>query len=357
MQRDFKPLCEDTKDDAATLICDRFDESALSVFNKFLAAPARVGNAPIGCVGYKNGVAVCMQAEMPRRMYMGRAEIRGLVGGLTCKVQRGCPLSLLLETIDKATNLSGGYDVAYGNSCCREAASLNEVSDDIIGPESCARYLWRAVRPIDCIVYFMRRKLLKMAVPQWPNFSTLSSADFEMKHDGVRIKRTLSVEPDFFDALMAEYLKTNRGLVCSRSAAEVDWMFGKRIKEGHCVLLCGFNDKKPAGYIVLGSNSTAKRWMLMDAFSLGNNHVVLEALLSVSCYFLKKKTPAMMLETSGFPTWVQPLLKRYMPHERHLGNNMFVWNAHDRVLQEKLLAVVDTPQSWFFGPYDGDLCM
>lgn len=357
MQKDFKPLCEATKNDAVNLIRQRFGESALSILDKFMAAPARSYNAPAGYIGYRDGNAVCLQAEMPRRLFMSAKECLGVVGGMTCKVLKGCPFSVLIETMDLAANIYPNHSIAFTNSCCRNATGINEAAEGIRGPESCTRYLWRAVRPLECAVYFARRKLLRMPVPSWSAFSTLGSADFQLDVGAYRVQRSLDISPVFFDVLMSEYLKTNNGLVCSRSAAEIEWIFGERMRNGTCTLLCAYKGTMPVGYLIISTNETARRWTIADLFALRNDEEILRALLSAVCTFLKRRTPAIMLETFGFPTWVQPLLKSYMPHIRRLNTNLFYWNSPDTDFKMKIMRIVDSRETWFFGPYDGDICM
>lgn len=358
MIKSYKAFTADTREDAFGLIRGRFGESACGVAEKVLQNPAHKGGVSCGCIGYKDDRPVCMQAEMLRTMYVGMRKINGLVGGLTCKVKKGCPLSILLETINHAADVGQDYLIAFGNSCCGETARLNEASGDTLGPKTCTRYLWRAIRPVECGMYFIRRKLLKWDAPQWKEFSTLSSLGFEKEYAGLIIRRLIDVKPVFFDALMSEYVKTNEGVVCSRTAEEIEWIFGEHIRNGQCVLLAAFKAGKPVGYIIIKVSRTAKRCLIYDWFALKNNENTLEALLCTGCTYLKKYTPAMMLEVCGFPTWIQPLLKRYLPHERPVGNNVFAWDSRDKTFRDNvLLPLIDSPKSWFFGPYDGDLCM
>lgn len=359
MNKTYKAFTVDTLEDAFILIRERLGEHACSVAEKVLQNPAHKDGTACGCIGYKDDRPVCMQAEMLRTMYFRTERTKGLVGGLTCKVKRGCPLSILLETLDRAGKINNNnYLLSFGNTCCGETAKLCDCSGGHSGPNSCTRYLWRAIRPFECVKYFVRRKLLNWEMPKWKSFSTFSSIGFKTQHAGLTIRRLMEVKPDFFDVLFLEYVKTNEGIVCSRTAEEVEWIFGERIKCGQCVLLAAFKGDHPVGYIIINVAQTAKRCGIFDWFALKNNEKILEAILSVACSYLKQYTPAMMLEVCGFPTWIQSLLKYYLPHERRLGNNVFAWSSCDNVFHENvLLPVIDSPKSWFFGPYDGDMCI
>ena len=357
-----RPLVATTYEDAKAVILNRFGEGALSVLDAVMKNPMRKICEEAGDIVYDCGEPVCFQACMLRRLYFGRKEFVGKVGGLTC-LKNGAPPEAYLDVRIAAKKPRAGSVIGFGNSQNAESAyaahrlASKKKPTTFEGPESCIRYLWRAIRPIDCLLYFIRRKVLKRALPNWNEFSTLSSADYEVKRGDLVVRRLMEVKPEFFDVLMAGYIKTNEGLVCSRTAEEIEWLFVERIRSGLCVALGVFEDERPVGYIIARSNAAARRWQILDWFALGNKSEYLEASLAELCVFLKRKTPAMMLESVGFPMWVQPLLMRYLPHKRELGLNTFSWGSSDKDFRESVLPIIDSPKSWFFGPYDGDECM
>lgn len=357
-----KGLTEKTYDDAKAVVLDRFDESALSVLDTVMKNPMRKTCEEVGDIVYDNGVPVCFQACMLRRMYLGGKELVGKVAGLTCLKKDAAP-EAYLDVRLAAKKPRAGSVIGFGNSQNAESSyaahrlAMKKNPTTFEGPDPCMRFLWRAIRPVDCLLYFIRRKVLRGALPDWKDSSTLSSADYEAKHGDLTIRRLMDVKAEFFDELMAEYLKTNDGLVCSRTAEEVEWLFGERIKKGLCVALGVYKDEEPVGYIIARSNSFARRWQILDWFALGNKSEFLEASLAELCVFLKRNTPAMMLESVGFPMWVQPLLMRYLSHKRELGHNTFSWGCGYKDFRESVLPIIDSPKSWFFGPYDGDECL
>ena len=357
MIKEYKPFVQETLGDALSLVRERFPESAVDIVRQALQNPCLKDGGSSGAIGYKNGVPVAFQMEMPRLLYCGQIKMNGLVGGMTCKTLKGCPLSVLLETLEKSYGIATIDTVFFGNSCCKATEQIDELGGSMVGPESCTRFLWRAVRPLECAAYFVRRKMFKARLPSWKEFSTLSSAEYEVKRGEIVVRRLMVVKPEFFGVLMAEYLKTNEGLVCSRTAEEVEWIFGERIKNGQCVLLGAFKEGNPIGYIILRTNETAKRWSIHDWFAIKNDEKVLDLLLCETCAYITKATPAMMLEVCGFPTWAQRLLKRYLPFERPIGHNVFSWGSNDKSFREAVLPIIDSRKSWFFGPYDGDICM
>lgn len=357
-----KGLTEKTYDDAKSVMLDRFDESALSVLDAVMKNPLRKICEDAGDIVYDNGVPVCFQACMLRRLYLGGKEVFGKVAGLTC-LKNGAPPEAYLDVRAAAAKQRAGSVMGFGNSQNVESAfaahrlAKKKNPTTFEGPESCTRFLWRAIRPVDCFFYFIRRKILKGAMPNWKEFSTLSSADYEVKSDDLIVRRLMEVKSEFFDVLMVEYLKTNEGLVSSRMVEEVEWIFGRRIKNGQCVLLGAFNNEKPVGYIIARSKPDAKRWQILDWFALENSSKILEPLLAELSRFLKRKTPAIMLEVIGFPTAAQSILKCYLSCQRQIGHNVFSWGSSNKDFREGILPIIDTSKSWFFGPYDGDECM
>lgn len=354
---EIKPLTEDTLEDAKIVVRSRFNESAVEILYKEMRNPLRSRCAEAGDIAYDNGRPVCFQACILRRLYLKQEEIVGKVGGMTC-IREDADVSALIDVRAAACQVRAGSRMGFGNSQNRETARIaHRAKNTVEGPESCTRYLWRAVRPLECLAYFVRRKLLKAEVPSWKDFSTLGCAGFETKCGGLTIRRIMEVKSDFYDVLMKRYLETNRGLVCSRTAEEIEWIFGERICRGETVVLGAFDAHGPLGYILMTGGKTAKRWQIHDWFAVGNDRKTLESLLKTGCAFLKRKTPAMMLEVCGFPSGVQDLLKSYLPHVRQIGHNTFSCGSKDPELRERLrkMASGELP-CWFFGPYDGDIC-
>lgn len=357
MKTEYKTLDESTARDVRELVETRFGKSALSILEQILRNPLRKLNSDAGAVGYRGGRAVCLQAEMLRRLYVGWEPIFGLVGGMTCKTRKGCPLRVLLETIDRAAVPKNGSVMVFGNSCVESTAKLSAEAGGVVGPESCTRYLWRAVRPFDCLCYFLRRKILKLDVPDWKPFSTRGSLGFSLPTNGLAIRCVPQIDPCLFDGMMKRYLMGNRGVVCSRSAEELNWIFGERVKRGEVVVLGAFRAGELMGYLMMDGRKEARRWEIKDWIAVNNDLHVLETLLKAACLFLKRLTPAMMLEVIGFEQRVQPILKRYLPHERGMGHNTFSWNAVDEAWRTRLNGELTSGEGWFYGPYDGDWCM
>ena len=357
MIKEYKPFTEETLDDALSVIRERFPPSAEEIARKVLRNPLRKLCSDAGTIGYRDGRPVCFQANMLRRFYFGTKPVLGVAGGLVCKALKGCPLSMLMEVIDRSSNPRAGAAFTFGNSCCSSTADMYDNGGANAGCPSCARELWRPVRIVGCLGYVFRRKILRRPVPTWSAFNTLTCPAFDVHDEDLSICRALDVRTDFFDTLMTDYLTTNEGVVASRTEDEVAWMFEDKIKDGRAVLLCATQGQKPVGYIVFGSDEAARRWMLMDWFARNNDFSVLSKLLKVACTFLRKNTPAIIFETRGFPSFAQPILKRYLPFIQQKGVNFFTWSFLPNREIEGFKAAAYTDKSWFFGPYDGDLVM
>lgn len=327
------------------------------VLDKIMRNPAREVSEGAGVVVYDGNQPVCFEAMILRRLYLGTQFIWGCVGGMTC-IKKGAAPETLIDLKRAIRTPTEWNRISFANSQNAESAHISRKTKSLLaGPESCTRFLWRAVRPMECLAYFVRRKLLKVGLPNWKAFSTLGSVGFETKRGELTIRRVMEIKSDFYDVLMKRYLETNKGLVCSRTAEEIEWIFGERIRAGETVVLGAFDSHGPSGYILMTGGETAKRWQIHDWFAVDNDRKTLESLLKVGCSFLKWKTPAMMVEVCGFAASVQDLLKAYLPHVRPIGHNAFSCGSKEPQLRERLRAMVKGEEPcWFFGPYDGDVC-
>ena len=353
---EFKPFNEATFDDACVPIRERFGEGACELARLHLKNPVGRLCNDFGTVGYRNGKPVCFQAACIRRLFFGKKEIFGIVGGMTCRSRKGCPPSVTFETIERAEQPRMGSVISFGNTCCKETAMINAAKGGGIGPESCSRLLWTVINPVRGILYMLRRKVLKLSVPVWPRFCTLNSAEFRLRRGGLNISRAMSFDQGFFDILQEEYLKSNEGLYCSRTADELNWIFGGRVRDGSCVILCATNAEGPCGYVILQMEFSRRRCRILDLVAIKNDESILSALLSAAKTYLRRCTPILVLEVIGFPTFVQPLFRRMMSRVQPNGHNRFAWGAFDSSWLERLQPVIDSRKSWFFGPYDGDEC-
>ena len=181
--------------------------------------------------------------------------------------------------------------------------------------------------------------------------------DFVLETRLGRITRERTVDDVRVAKFWQRYIATNKGIVSSRSPAEIKWMFGGAIEAGKLVFLTMEDEKGIVGWIILhSSDKSLGRWSIYDWIALENDENRLEQLLICAKVFLNKCTPAWYLETHGFSDGVQPILKRQLPNcIWKKGGDVFVYSFWDEEFKQKV-KTLDYPDSWFFGVYDGDAC-
>lgn len=354
---DIRPLNEKSLSDALSLVEKCFPSEASDILCKLLTNPCRGNGASTGYLGYENGCPVCLQAYIDRNYYIGKKQIGCRLGAMSC-IAPGAPVEPFLDVKIAGYKESGGNIIRVSNSLNDRSARIAEktrASRKV--PSSCSRYIWRAIRPFSCLMYFVRRKVLKLSIPNRMPFDSSKSRGFVMVEGDFEIRRINDVAPDFFNVLMDHYVETNEGVVGSRRVADIDWAFGDWIRKGQIIILGAFEGNQPVGYLMMDGKGDGRRWMLCDLFAVNNELAIIDILLKAACNYLRKHTPAMMFETIGFATFVQPVLKKYLPHVREVGHSTTTWNVFERKDREVFEPVIDTSKSWFFGPYDGDVCL
>ena len=354
-------LSEKTVSDAEAVVRDRFPESAVAILRKVMRNPARRLYDGCGDIAYDDGRPICFQAFVLRRLAWCGDECWGHVGGMTV-LASGAPVEALIDVRAASIHHQVEYRIGFGNTQCAATEKMAVKAKATLGPESCCWYRYRPVRWLDFIWYCFSRKVLKRPIPNWSKFDSVGAKPFR-RVDGSRVvERVMSFDARF-DDFWSRYVQENEGLTCSRTVEELEWIFGEEVRDGRAVVLGLFEDGKLNGFLVLKDEGTSgRRWQLMDWVALGNDAGRLDALLAAGCRFLKRRTPAMLVESIGFPTFIQPVLKRHLPFRRYAGNNFFSYGYRGRKTTGKAFAdaceaVIDTPKSWFFGPYDGDMCM
>jgi len=161
-----------------------------------------------------------------------------------------------------------------------------------------------------------------------------------------------------FDAFWESYLKGNSGLVSSRTAEELRWVFGSGLPSGEVVLLTARKDDVLQGYAFLRrTDETEVCWRIVDLIALGNDEWILETLIGGASAFLRRRTPATCLQVTGFPTWVQPLLRRLFPKSSSFGFNKCIWAPLTDRARSLCGDWVNAAGGWYSCPYDGDMCL
>lgn len=160
---EVKPLIDANISDAQDVVRKCFPEQALEVLDKVMSNPLRSVSDEAGDIAYEDGVPIAFQSVMIRRLFFGKEPIIGHVSGLA-GVVKGASFKGLMA-VRKAAHLAqkhrGNCKIRFGNSHCSSTEQLAAVMKRSAGPKSCTRFLWRAVRPIECGLYFLVVKYLK----------------------------------------------------------------------------------------------------------------------------------------------------------------------------------------------------
>lgn len=353
-----KPIQEETYNDAAEVVRMAFgSDSAVSILRKEMQNPLRSLAKEIGFVGYEGGKPVCLQVFILRTYYLAKERIVAKIGAMSGRV-RDSGIESFVDVKARFNKPTAGSVFRITNSMNPQSAAISKrTKSSRPVPESCARYIWRAVRPLSCLLYFIRRKIFKLPIAKRKSFSSLNIPEVCFKCRQYEIRRVKSVATEFFDTLMDKYLDSNDGVVGCRRVEDIEWIYGDRIRSGQIVVLGAFCDNEPVGCMMMDGKSDGYRWMICDLFAIKNDEHIIDGLLKAACKYLRKYTPAMILETIGFPTFIQSTLRKYLSHIREVGHSTTAWNVYDRSDRAKFEEIIDTPRSWLFGPYDGDLCL
>ena len=351
-----KGYTEETFADACAASFSRFGESVRSQMERVLKNPLRRLCAEAGDVAYEKGVPVGFQAAILRRLYMGKTPFIGVVGGLLAMKEDASPVSLF-QLMKKTCAPRGGSVFYFANTSNAASMKLNRaLGIKGTGPASCAHVRWRPIHFGDFADFCIHGRLPKIVK------SLLNAGGRILDIFFFRRCRTSGTHPVCAERLDAasldnfwkRYLEGNTGLVASRTAEELIWLYGDGLASGQYVFLKRENASGLCGYIVLRrANARNGRWMIADWIALCDDRDVLSDLLRDAVCFLRKIPGAVLLESVGFPLRVQALLHRHLPFTRKCPNNTFLYQQTD--MSFKLDDAPDT--GWFFGPYDGDRCL
>lgn len=318
----LRPYTEDTRQDAFAVISDRFSPKDCRIAEKYLQNPL-LSNGGAGDVAYEHDKPVGFQAAIRRRLYLGKTQLIGVVGGMLAMQEKASPV--LLVNLMKATVAPrDGSSFFYANTANITSMKMNRMLGvKGTGPATCERTRFAVV-----------------FVP-W---------GFRWMCTRPHARRLYDIDPKIFDGFWNSYLATNKGLVSSRTSEELTWIFGDRLKTGEIALLGEFKEQSLLGYIVLKVNSNRRRVLIIDWIALKNDKQVLDSLLVSAVRFARRETNAIFLESIGFPSFSEDISRRRLGWVRKARNNTFIWKFPD--------GRTEIPaESWFFGPYDGDRCM
>ena len=355
---DIRPFDEKTLDDALEVVRDRFNESSCPQVRKLLKNPMRRICPEVGDVVYEDGRPVAFQAATPRRVYVRDKPFLGISGGLLSS-KRGTSPSAWIELMERTNASRCGSVVGFANTAIPVSMKLNQMLGfvDGLGCPSCGVVRFVVLRWGRFANFCLHGRL--------PTFLTLLTdwvgvllrpfffRRIRSKTVGSRLE---SFDTRRFDAFWSDYLKENDGVVVSRTAEELEWVFGDDLSTGRNLLFVREDGERICGYIVVRAmNVECTRWMVADWIALKNDKDVLSDLLRDAVCCLYKISSAAFLECIGFRMDVQEVIHRHLPFTRKAPNNSTSYNVSTPEMKEALESADRT--GWFFGPYDGDRCM
>lgn len=361
MQIEYRSFTNDTLADVLPLVRRRFGEDACLLTQHILHNPLiEAGGGSAGDIAYRDGRPVCFMATMVRRAYLGHEAVLCSVGGLLCKAERGCPLSVMIEVMQRMGGMHYGCSFGFGNTSSSSAWGVNKNMGGKSGPETWCRSRFCLIRPIDVALGAILRKVLRRPPPAWRS-DDVQEVDEDVlfaSNTGIEITRLKGIDVNVFNAFWSEYLSRNTGFVVSRTAEELDWIFGRKIRNGYGVLLGAKKHGILKGWIIIAPLlKSPRRWTIVDWIALDNDRDTLRFLLKAAKRFLKIKTNAWLLETRGFPAWCDIIIKQHLPFKIKHKSNPFFFFPQNNEISLRICEELQMDRSWFFGPYDGDMCL
>ena len=341
----FKSFNAETFDDAAAVACAAFhSKHMVRILRKILANPyAKENNeSSFGDIAYVDGEPVGFQAIIPFRLYDGQTPIRATIGSSLGVVPGTSPV-VLFDLIMRPFSAKRGSGFHFSNTANRNVVRLSRftgVSEN--GGDSWKGYRYAVINPLQFISYVLWNKVLKRSF-RGKIERIGRGVDFSISQGRIEIVRQIQIDKAAFDGFWNRYLQANKGIVSSRSAAEIEWMFGGGIDNGTDVLLSASSNGAMCGYVIVRSGDD-RRWKVVDMIALHNDGSIIAALLTAAKHFLRRHSCAAMLRISGFPDFIQDVIATNFPHRRKGVHVPFIYEPYK----------IPKEDSWFFGPYDGD---
>lgn len=357
MKFEIKPFDESTLEDFKEVVRNRFSEATTALADKVLANPVRRSCADSGAVGYADGNPVCIRASIIRKIYFRQEPFFGIVGGMLAK-KHGADRGLLKAVVKESVLPRDDSRIFFTNTSVNACVKLNkEAGVAGQGPDH-----WN----------FRRVAVFHPFLSKWIRFSSVHPRvpkpkfnDFQLSHEsfvrdlsnGLSLNRELRLRNAEIDDFWSRYLSGNGGLVASRTAAEIDWAYGDRLAN-NVVFFSLRNHGELVGYIVASFKGRGGvMWKVIDWIAQDNDLKYLELLLRGIVDYVRRNTPAVAFSISGFPGYVQPIIAKYFKHKDCIGHNPYLFHCYDSALLKAILDPQYAQRSWFWGPYDGDMCM
>lgn len=354
----YASFTEATMADAESVVRAAFDETAVPLLGKILANPLR-SELPAGETGdlvYFNGLPVGFEALLPRRLYLGKRPLLGMAGS-TMGLKPGVSPLALLSLMKRNLTPRHGSVIWFANTANVTSVKMNrKLGVKGKGPATWETAVYAVIHPLRFLWMAIRRKVLKRASSKLIEQAIPVCEEMVFRDKEFEVRRLSEISPKMFDDFWTRFLETNTGLVSSRTADELGWMFGETIASGRDVLLGAFSKGQLVGYIIVRADVDGW-WRIVDLIANRNSELILVILLRAAKRFLCKRTRAVLLQAKGFPCFSRPILAKELRHSRPVGGNTFLWQITDEALNKKVGDLTTGSEGWFFGPYDGDWCL
>ena len=351
MNVEIRPFDEGSWADAQKLVESGFGPSAVAILNKILANPLREPGESAGDIVYEDDVPVAFQAAMKRRYYVGAKSFFATLPCMLVALPGHSPANLL-SLVEHSISDRFDRKMVLGNTAKPVSLKLhNLLGITGKGPATCERVQFSILR-IGSFLRFCSHCRLPMYI------ATLMDVPSRWVNDWFRrtnIELWNEIRVAELNDFWARYLKANAGLVASRSADELKWLFGNEMACGTALMGVNRNEVgEVVGYVVVKESGTCPgRWMVVDWIAVDNDKAVLCQLLhNIKIAIVKLHPNAFLLESIGFPSNVLTVVQSCLRFSRRIKNNIFAYQAYDA-----LDVVRPIKDGWFFGPVDGDRCM
>lgn len=352
----LKPYDEKTLDDALSIVDERFGESSCQQARLILRNPQRLVCSSAGDVAYDENGPVGFQAAILRKGLVNGRTFHCVVGGMLAMKVDASPV-LLVSLMKNTIKPRGESELFLANTSIPTSMKMNRLLGvNAQGCPSCGLVRFAVFKWGSFARFCMHGKLPVWIAALGDYFGLLFRPLFwRCQRSNSTPLRLMAFQGEVFDRFWKDYTDTAEGVVLSRTAEELAWIFSDGLANGRNVLLVRRDSERILGYIVLGSKDTAKtRWMVLDWIAIGNDKAVLSDLLRDATIYLRRNN-AVFLESIGFRMDYQDVIHRHLQFTRKAPNNSTIYKAFsDEVAAEMKTADL---RGWFFGPYDGDRCM
>lgn len=358
---EFKGFSKETFADALAVARKVFGSGIETLLDKILSNPYNqsTGCSDAGEIAYLDGMPVGFNATIPRYIYKGKDPVVGVVGSTLALLPEARKGLVIYDLMQRTTAQKQNAFMLFGNSANKDGMRINKAFGfKGIGPNSCACKRVAVVRWIPFICYIILSKIFKRKINARGGVIKRSVGHaYRVRRENLEIIRIQDFDEKTFSLFWNEYLQHNSGYVCSRTPEELQWMFGGADKASDIIIVGAFDKERLLGYIVFTHIHSSCAWRVSDLIAQKNDLKVLSALMDGGVQVLKRSTSAVFCEISGFPDFVQPIIAKKFNMERILPNNQFCWKLYGNEDYSKVYSMLNSKDSWFFGPYDGDRCM